>query len=267
MTSKDKTRFLKCTAVGPVGVGKTCWVREYTEFEQRQKRCMSPSDRIRGTSSTITMDIFTRTVTFQPKPLVALDPPSSSLSQPPLQQIQLQFWDTAGQERFAPLTKQYYVNSKMILFLFDPVFLTWMEIVLLLERWCALWNHHAPNAYVLLIGTKTDEIILHEELERYRMIKSKVSQWIQQQKTHRIYPDVLWSSVKHNSHDLNIENGFQQFLEYVLQNEYDREQKRSLTTTTATVLPPNTNPRESLAMETPSSSSSSSGSWSCCPIL
>jgi small GTP-binding protein len=70
------------------------------------------------------------------------------------EQVKLQIWDTAGQERFRSISKQYFRNSVGAVLVFD---LTNYESFEALTGWLNdLQTNCLPNAYVLLVGNKSD---------------------------------------------------------------------------------------------------------------
>jgi small GTP-binding protein len=72
------------------------------------------------------------------------------------EQVKLQIWDTAGQERFRSISKQYFRNSVGAILVFDLA--NYQSFEVLAEWLNDLQTNCLPNAYVLLIGNKSDLI-------------------------------------------------------------------------------------------------------------
>ena len=70
------------------------------------------------------------------------------------QNVKLQIWDTAGQERFRSVSKAYFRNAVGALLLFDITnSASFEELGNWLNDLQQLCN---PNAYIILVGNKTD---------------------------------------------------------------------------------------------------------------
>jgi small GTP-binding protein len=68
--------------------------------------------------------------------------------------VRLQIWDTAGQERFRSISKSYFRNAVGAVLVYDITDLTSFDSV---GDWLSdLQSLAAPNAYILLVGNKTD---------------------------------------------------------------------------------------------------------------
>jgi Ras-related C3 botulinum toxin substrate 1 len=69
-------------------------------------------------------------------------------------QINLGLWDTAGQEDYDRLRPLSYPMTDVFLVCFSVVSPTSYENVS--AKWIPELRHHAPNAPIILVGTKTD---------------------------------------------------------------------------------------------------------------
>jgi small GTP-binding protein len=68
--------------------------------------------------------------------------------------IKLQIWDTAGQERFRSISKSYFRNAVGAVLVYDIANLTSFDQ---LGDWLNdLQTLSTPNAYILLVGNKSD---------------------------------------------------------------------------------------------------------------
>jgi small GTP-binding protein len=68
--------------------------------------------------------------------------------------VKLQIWDTAGQERFRSISKSYFRNAVGAILVYDITKVTSFDQ---LAQWLTdLQSLAAPNAYILLVGNKTD---------------------------------------------------------------------------------------------------------------
>lgn len=68
--------------------------------------------------------------------------------------IKLQIWDTAGQERYRSISKSYFRNAVGVLLVYD---ITSVDSFNDLLRWLNdIQSLCTPNAYVLLVGNKSD---------------------------------------------------------------------------------------------------------------
>jgi small GTP-binding protein len=68
--------------------------------------------------------------------------------------IRLQIWDTAGQERFRSISKSYFRNAIGAVLVYDITNLNSFDQV---SDWLNdLHSLAAPNAYILLVGNKSD---------------------------------------------------------------------------------------------------------------
>ena len=68
--------------------------------------------------------------------------------------VRLQIWDTAGQERFRSVSKAYFRNAVGAVLVFD---ITEKQSFDELNMWINDLNTLcAPNAYIILVGNKTD---------------------------------------------------------------------------------------------------------------
>lgn len=68
--------------------------------------------------------------------------------------VKLQIWDTSGQERFMPVSKAYFRNSLGAILVFD---LTYRKSFDNLSMWINDFRSICnPNAYIILVGSKSD---------------------------------------------------------------------------------------------------------------
>jgi small GTP-binding protein len=68
--------------------------------------------------------------------------------------VRLQIWDTAGQERFRSISKSYFRNAVGAILVYD---ITSMASFEQLTDWLNdLQSLSLPNAYILLVGNKSD---------------------------------------------------------------------------------------------------------------
>lgn len=67
--------------------------------------------------------------------------------------FKLQIWDTAGQERFRTITAAYYKAAHGILLFCDMSNESGLST---LDHWISQIKAHAPEACIILIGTKND---------------------------------------------------------------------------------------------------------------
>ncbi|OHT14627.1 Ras-related protein Rab-14 [Tritrichomonas foetus] len=118
------TQFFKIVVLGDSGVGKTALIQRLTD------------NKFAETSSTIG-------VQYQPY-VCPLDD----------QKVQLQLWDTAGQERYRSISKAYFRNAVGALLVYDITVTTSFEnLAMWLED---LRQMCSPNAFILLVGNKSD---------------------------------------------------------------------------------------------------------------
>eukprot|EP01084_Bolivina_argentea_P118475 210204_1 len=86
--------------------------------------------------------------------------------------ISLDLWDTAGQEQFDRLRILAYRNTDIFLLCFSVVSKTSFQNME--HKWIPEIKNHAPNALILLVGTKSDlkddshEIVHQNEIALYR---------------------------------------------------------------------------------------------------
>ncbi|GAB1605444.1 ras-related protein Rab-27A-like isoform X2 [Argonauta hians] len=134
-TSADYDYLLKFLALGDSGVGKTCFLYQYTE------------NKFNTFVSTVGVD-------FQEKRVVHRIP-SVDGTVGRSQRIHLQLWDTAGQERFRSLTTAFFRDAMGFLLVFD---LTNEKSFLNLRHWLSQLRTHAycENPDIVLIGNKAD---------------------------------------------------------------------------------------------------------------
>jgi len=135
MESPKHTKFV---VVGDGAIGKTSllWVYTKNEFPDEYKPTV--------------FDNYTATVEVDGK------------------QVQLELWDTAGQEEYDYLRSLAYTNATVFLLCFsvvEPFSLTNVE-----KRWVKEVTHHAPNAKIVLVGTKID---LREDSKKLEELKQR----------------------------------------------------------------------------------------------
>jgi small GTP-binding protein len=115
---------IKCVVVGDGGVGKTCLLFSYTNTT-------FPQDYV-----PTNFDNYSIRVMVENK------------------QINLGLWDTAGGEDFERLRPLSYPMTDVLLVCFSVVSPSSYESVS--AKWIPELRHHAPNAPIILVGTKTD---------------------------------------------------------------------------------------------------------------
>ncbi|RVD91816.1 rab gtpase [Tubulinosema ratisbonensis] len=117
--------LFKITLIGDSGVGKTCFLLQYTDSVFADEYV-----------STIGVDFKIKTINLDNK------------------KCKLQLWDTAGQERFNAITKSYYRGSHGIIVLFD---LTNLESFESLDKWLKKIEEYASSKReILILGNKSD---------------------------------------------------------------------------------------------------------------
>lgn len=148
--NSDYKYLFKMILVGDSGVGKTSFLKRYTDetFE---------TDYI----TTIGVDFKIKTA------LVDGDV------------VKLQLWDTAGQERFSSITKNYYRGAHGIIVMFDLTNKSSFESI---KDWLRKIQENAsPDCEVMLLGSKVDlqsnievdEQAIDRFLEERKIQKSK----------------------------------------------------------------------------------------------
>lgn len=121
----DYKYLFKIIIIGDSGVGKTCFLKRYTDNTFQ-------SDYI----STIGVDFKIKTTSVENEV------------------VKLQLWDTAGQERFSAITKSYYRGAHGIIVIFD---LSNENSFKSLEGWFRKIRENAsPACEVVLLGSKVD---------------------------------------------------------------------------------------------------------------
>jgi len=87
-------------------------------------------------------------------------------------ELSLDLWDTAGQEQFDRLRILAYKNVHVFLLCFSTVSKT--SFSNLEAKWIPEIKHHAPDALIVLVGTKSDlkddsdEVVPDEEIQAYK---------------------------------------------------------------------------------------------------
>jgi small GTP-binding protein len=115
---------IKCIVVGDGAIGKTCLLKSYTTNTFLQDSLPTVFDNY---SVNLMVDS---------------------------KQIDLGLWDTAGGEDFDRLRPLSYPMANVFLVCFSVVSPTSYESVA--AKWIPELRHHAPNAPIILVGTKTD---------------------------------------------------------------------------------------------------------------
>ncbi|XP_052267570.1 ras-related protein Rab-27A-like [Dreissena polymorpha] len=132
----DYDYLVKFLALGDSGVGKTCFLFQYTDNTFTGKFI-----------STVGID-------FREKRVLHRSPgPDGSYGRS--QRIHLQLWDTAGQERFRSLTTAFFRDAMGFLLLFD---LTNEQSFINIRNWLTQLSTHAycENPDIVLCGNKFD---------------------------------------------------------------------------------------------------------------
>ncbi|KAH0793515.1 Ras family protein [Histomonas meleagridis] len=125
MNQKRLINVYKIVVLGSSGVGKTAIVQRLTEGIFREE-----------SQSTVGVEFKTYIC-----PLIN-------------ETVKLQIWDTAGQERFRSVSKAYFRNAIGAILVYDVTDEASFES---LESWLHdLQQLSHPNAYVLLVGNKSD---------------------------------------------------------------------------------------------------------------
>ncbi|KAG5683519.1 hypothetical protein PVAND_012793 [Polypedilum vanderplanki] len=126
----DYDYLIKLLALGDSGVGKTCFLHQYSEgvFHSRF-------------ISTVGIDFREKRLIYNSKGIN--------------HRIHLQLWDTAGQERFRSLTTSFFRDSMGFLLFFD---ITNEKSFLEVQNWIEQLKVHAycENPDIILCGNKLD---------------------------------------------------------------------------------------------------------------
>lgn len=148
----DSSNSYKIVVVGASGVGKTAIVNQLVNKNFKEEG----------------------------QPTIGVEFKSYSL-QADSENVKLQIWDTAGQERFRSVSKAYFRNALGAVLVFD---LTQRSSFDELNMWINDLNSLcAPNAYIILVGNKTDladdrqisETEAQEFAKRYNIIYIETS--------------------------------------------------------------------------------------------
>ncbi|XP_063723629.1 ras-related protein Rab-27A-like [Symsagittifera roscoffensis] len=133
--SGDYDFLIKFLALGDSGVGKTCFLYQYTDKQFSSKFI-----------STVGIDFRERRITFKPTD----QPPSVKPYR-----IHLQLWDTAGQERFRSLTTAFFRDAMGFILLFD---MTNEASFMNVRNWISQLQMHAycENPDIVLCANKED---------------------------------------------------------------------------------------------------------------
>jgi Ras-related C3 botulinum toxin substrate 1 len=115
---------IKCVVVGDDSAGKTCLLISYTQNGL-------PQDFIPAVFDNYSMNVIVDG-----------------------KQINLGLWDTAGQQDYDRLRPLSYSMTDVFLLCFSVVSPTSLENAM--TKWIREISYHAPNAPIILVGTKTD---------------------------------------------------------------------------------------------------------------
>ncbi|XP_062991108.1 EF-hand calcium-binding domain-containing protein 4B [Elgaria multicarinata webbii] len=119
-------RLFKIVFVGNSSVGKTCFLRRFSE------NCYFPDS-----AATVGVDYSVKTVTVENS------------------QVVLQLWDTAGQERYRSITKQFFRKADGVIVMYD---ITSRDTFMAVKQWLvSIEEATGENIPVLLLGNKIDK--------------------------------------------------------------------------------------------------------------
>ena len=134
----------KVILLGEPGVGKTTLIR--VSIGEKFEEIYTPS---------ISLSFFSKTVTFNNK------------------NYMFNLWDTIGQEKFKTLTKIFYKNSKVIIFVYN---ITDKKSFKNLEYWLDSVNTELGNEKYIkaIVGNKSD-LFLNEQVKEEEARKFAIS--------------------------------------------------------------------------------------------
>ena len=116
----------KVLLLGDSSVGKTCFLKKYTDKTFQDIHM-----------STIGLDYRLKSMTLKSG-----------------KKIKLQIWDTAGQDRYRSITKNYYKGANGIILIYD---ITNVETYNNVENWISqIKEESSPNVIIYIVGNKID---------------------------------------------------------------------------------------------------------------
>ncbi|KAL0480982.1 Ras-related protein Rac [Acrasis kona] len=183
---------VKCVVVGDGAVGKTCLLFVYSKNE-------FPTEYV----PTI-FDNYTTTVNVGGNP------------------VQLGLWDTAGQEDYDRLRPLSYPGTGVFVLCFAISVPASFENVK--KKWVPELKQHAPDAPIILVGTKSD---LRDDPEIMRTLKTKNLSIISNEQGEKLKNDIgaikyIECSAMKND---NVSTIFQEALRAVLYGVHRKETK------------------------------------------
>eukprot|EP00347_Sterkiella_histriomuscorum_P004420 403360527 len=154
MNSNDEIK-IKCVVVGDGYVGKTCMIMSYCQDT-------FPVDHI-----PTVFDNYIATMQIESKP------------------IKLAIWDTAGQDDYERLRTLSYTLTDVFLVCFSLVDQESFKNAL--NKWIPELFQNAPNAPIVLVGTKLDLKNEYEQIPDKRMKVVPSSEGLKAVQTHNLF--------------------------------------------------------------------------------